>query len=79
VVTASQDPLGPDALTWLRQQYRARQLASVASRPATRRMRQDPADRGGSTCDHVPRCRTISDHLERALADGRTGAAARGP
>jgi len=78
-LTASQAPLEPDALTWLRQRYRAQQLATVASRPATRRMRSDPADRGGNTCEHVPRCRSITDCLKRILAEGRAAAAARGP
>jgi hypothetical protein len=78
-VTASDEPLAPDALAWLRARYRARQLAAVVPRTATRRMRQDPADRGAWTCAHRPGCRSTTDCIARTLADGRGDAAARGP
>jgi hypothetical protein len=79
-LTASQEPLEPDALAWLRARYRARQLAAVQPRTATRRMRHDPADRGGWTCDHEPPCRSTTVCLKRTIDDGRAAVAgARGP
>ena len=77
-LASSQEAIAPDALAWLRTRYRARQLAVVQPRTATRRMRQDPADRGAWTCEHEPRCRSTTSCITRTLGDGRAATAARG-
>lgn len=77
-LTAGTAPIAPDALTWLRARYRARWLAAVTPRTATRRMGRDPTDRHAWTCEHATRCSSTTACITRALAEGRA-AAARAP